>query len=396
MSTSTQHGYLIIADISGYTSFVAKTELEHSQEILTELLELLITRFQPLMKISKLEGDAVFVYAPEEIFVRSETLIDFIESIYVAFRDKQLSMRRSTTCTCNACRNIPSLDLKFFIHCGDYIQQTIANIKELIGSDVNLVHRLTKNHVTEATGWRAYMMFTEPCMNHNGLCIADAHTQIEAYESLGEVRTFNIDLHTRYKEIGQARCIVLEEQDADFIFQMDFPTPPSVTWEWLHNPEKRNLWNGGHVTWSTGDRPRGRPGLSSSNHCAHGELISTEVIVDWHPFEYYTTHSLQNGKHTFTETLRFEAQPNGGTRVRHVGKMHMSMPRFIRRAALRFMLITQHHNDKALALAAQLANEEFTKTAVYEDAMSSGSLSTLLQEVKKEALIDKTSLTHPD
>jgi class 3 adenylate cyclase len=84
MSTLTQHGYLIIADISGYTSFVAKTELEHSQEILSELLELLVSRFQPAMTISKLEGDAVFVYAPEAVFVCSETLIDFIESIYMA------------------------------------------------------------------------------------------------------------------------------------------------------------------------------------------------------------------------------------------------------------------------------------------------------------------------
>src|SRR3972149_1745752 len=161
MSTTTQHGYLIIADISGYTSFFAKTELEHSQEILSELLELLVSRFQPTMTISKLEGDAVFAYASEEVFARSETLIDFIESMYAAFRDRQLSIKRATTCTCNACRNIPSLDLKFFIHCGDYIQQTIANIKELVGSDVNLVHRLTKNHATEATGWRG-----EPVVSH--------------------------------------------------------------------------------------------------------------------------------------------------------------------------------------------------------------------------------------
>src|SRR5574338_1254099 len=186
MSTPAQHGYLIIADISGYTSFVAKTELEHSHEILSELLELLVSRFQPTMTISKLEGDAVFAYAPQEVFIRGETLVDFIESMYVAFRDKQLSMKRATTCTCNACRHIPSLDLKFSIHCGDYIQQTIANIKELIGSDVNLVNRLTKNHVTEATGWRAYMMFTEPCRIHNGLHLANAHVQMEEYESLGE------------------------------------------------------------------------------------------------------------------------------------------------------------------------------------------------------------------
>ena len=156
MSINTQHGYLVIADITGYTSFAAKTELEHSHEILSELLELLVSRFEPAMTISKLEGDAVFAYAPKEVFARGETLVDFVESMYVAFRDKLLSMKRLTTCTCNACRNIPSLDLKFFLHCGDYIQQSVANIKELVGSDVNLVHRLTKNHVTEATGWHAY------------------------------------------------------------------------------------------------------------------------------------------------------------------------------------------------------------------------------------------------
>ena len=39
MTAQTQHGYLILADISGYTSYVAKTELEHSQEIVGELLD---------------------------------------------------------------------------------------------------------------------------------------------------------------------------------------------------------------------------------------------------------------------------------------------------------------------------------------------------------------------
>jgi hypothetical protein len=361
LSKATQHGYLILADISGYTSFVAKTELEHSHEILSELLELLVSWFQSTMTISKLEGDAVFAYAPLELFVRGDTLVDFMEVMYVDFRDKQLSMKRATTCTCNACRNIPSLDLKFFLHCGDYIQQTIASIKELVGSDVNLIHRLTKNHVTETTGWRAYMMFTEQCLNHIQLDLANVHVQMEEYEHLGETKTFNVNLHQRYKEITEARCIMLEEKDADLTLQIDFPTPPAVTWEWIHNPDKRNLWNGGHVTWSTGDRPQGRPGIGSSNHCAHGESISTEVMVDWHPFEYYTAHSFERGKHVFTETMRFEVLSGGGTRVRDALKMHMPIPRFIRSAALKYVLITQHHYDKAMALAAQLANEEFAK-----------------------------------
>ncbi|MBI3162758.1 MAG: DUF2652 domain-containing protein [Chloroflexi bacterium] len=362
MSTTTQHGYLVIADISGYTSFVAKTELEHSHEILSELLELLVKRFQPAMTISKLEGDAVFAYAPGEVFARSETLIDFVESMYVAFRDKQLSMKRATTCTCNACRNIPTLDLKFFLHFGNYVFQTIANTRELVGSDVNLIHRLTKNHVTESTGWRAYMLLTEQCRNHIRLDFPDAYTQMEEYEHLGEVKTSNVDLHKRYKEITEARRIALEEKDADLVLRTDFSTPPSVTWEWIHNPDKRNLWNGGHVTWSAGDRPKGRSGVGSNNHCAHGESVSTEVIVDWHPFEYYTAHSFEKGKHAFSETIYFEALPNGRTRVHDMLKAHMPIPRFIRKIALKFVLINQHHYDEALTLAAQLAGEEFVKT----------------------------------
>ncbi len=44
MDYKTQHGYLILADISGYSSFVAKSELEHAHDILSELLELILKR----------------------------------------------------------------------------------------------------------------------------------------------------------------------------------------------------------------------------------------------------------------------------------------------------------------------------------------------------------------
>ena len=361
MSTVTQHGYLLIADISGYTSFVAKTELEHSHEILSDLLGLLVEKFQPLMTISKLEGDAVFAYAVENIFTRGETLIEFIESTYVAFRDKQVSMKRATTCTCNACRNIPTLDLKFIAHHGDFIIQNVMNIRELVGSDVNLIHRLTKNHVSDVTGWRAYMMFTEKCLDHLDMNLDDTHVQMEQYEHLGEIKTYNIDLHKRYKEITDTRQIMVDEKDADLIVSVDFSTPPAVTWEWMQDPIKRNLWNGGHVHWSLGERPKGRAGKGASNHCAHGKSVSTEVAVDWRPFDYSTADSFENGKKTFTETFRFEPLPDGGTRVHDLLRMHMPLPSFVRRAMLRFVMINQHHFDDAMRKAAELAAEEFAK-----------------------------------
>ena len=361
MATTTQHGYLVIADISGYTSFVAKTELEHSNEILSDLLELLVNKFKPLMTISKLEGDAVFAYAGEGVFSRGETLIEFIESTYVAFRDKQVSMKRATTCTCNACRNIPTLDLKFFAHHGDFIVQNVANIRELVGSDVNLVHRLTKNHIAESTGWRAYMLLTEKCLDHLKLNLDDTHVQVEEYEHLGEIKTYNLDLHKRYKEITDSRRIMIAEKDADLVVSVDFPTPPAVTWEWLQDPTKRNMWANGHIRWSLGERPKGRAGKGASNHCAHGKTLSTEVTLDWRPFDYSTTDSFENGKKTFSETFRFEPLPDGGTRVIDVMQLHMPVPRFIRRVLAKMVILGQHHYDEGIRKAAQLAGEEFSK-----------------------------------
>ncbi|MGZ9221374.1 MAG: DUF2652 domain-containing protein [Anaerolineales bacterium] len=358
MSAVAQHGYLLIADISGYTSFVAGTELEHSHEILADLLGTICEKVESILTLHKLEGDAVFAYIPEAKIRRGETILELIESTYVAFRDKQTSIKRATTCTCNACRNIPSLDLKFIAHHGDYIIQQVRDIREMVGSDVNLIHRLLKNHVAEATGWRAYMMFTERCLDHLKLNLENTHVQMEEYEHLGEVKTYNMDLHQRYKEIMDERRIVIDEKDADIVFNIDFSTPPPVTWEWIQDPVKRNLW-GGHIHWYAGDRPKGRAGRGASNHCAHGKTISTEVTLDWHPFEYSTVDSFENGKRMFSETFRFEPLPNGGTRLQDIMQMHLPLPRFIRRVIVRMIMVHQYKYDQLLHKAAQLAAEEY-------------------------------------
>ena len=84
-----------------------------------------------------------------------------MEGTYIAFRQALERMVLNTTCTCNACKNIPSLDLKFFIHHGTYMTQLLGAQTELVGSDVNLVHRLTKNSITEKTGVKAYAVYTQ-------------------------------------------------------------------------------------------------------------------------------------------------------------------------------------------------------------------------------------------
>lgn len=360
MNAGTQHGYLFLADISGYTSFVAGTELDHSHEILTDLLETICMQIEKLLTIHKLEGDAVFAYAPETIISRGETILELVESTYTAFRDRQTDIRRATTCTCRACQHIPSLDLKFIVHHGDYILQQVRGIREMVGSDVNLVHRLSKNHVTEATGWRAYLMITEPCLNHLELKLEGVHEQMESYEHLGEIKTINIDMHHRYEELKESRRVFLTEQDADLQFSVDFPTPPPVTWEWLQDPKRRNIWSG-DVHWYSGDRPKGRAGSGASNHCAHGKSVSTEVTVDWRPFEYATIDTYENGKKLFSETFRLEPLPGGGTHVTNLSRVHMPLPRPIRRMVAHAIFINRYKYDQMIRKAAQLAGEEYGK-----------------------------------
>ena len=290
MEQKPQHGYLVLADISGYTSYLAGVELDHAQGVLTDLLEIIVKNFKSLLTISKLEGDAVFGYVDEALVSRGETILELVEATYLAFRDRLEGIRRRTTCECNACRAIPMLDLKFIVHHGDYMTQSIAGIHELVGSDVNLVHRLLKNHIGERTGWKAYGLFTGQSLEH--LVVPcdprELHSFREEYEHLGTVETYSFNLHKRYAELSAQRKVVVTEAESDLIYDLDYPVPPAVLWDWLNDPARRAQWMLG-TTWSAAKRPGGRTGVGASNHCAHGKDEKTvEMVLDWKPFSYMT------------------------------------------------------------------------------------------------------------
>src|SRR5215510_1329630 len=190
MERKTQTGYLVLADISGYTSFVAKTEIEHADIALSYLLETIVEKLGGLLTISKLEGDAVFAYIEESKLPEAKALLDLIDQTYMAFRDFAKALHSQATCSCRACEAIPMLDLKFMVHHGHFVTQQIAGIKDLLGTDVNLVHRLTKNHVSASTGWQGYALFTHQGLEHMETDIVDFLQQTEAYEHLGEVQIY--------------------------------------------------------------------------------------------------------------------------------------------------------------------------------------------------------------
>ena len=201
MERKTQSGYLLLADISGYTSFVAKTEIEHAHIALSILLEALVEKLSDCLTISKLEGDAVFCYCETDQLPKDKSLLELVDHTYAAFRDRAKSLYAHATCDCKACKAIPTLDLKFIVHYGDFIVQQVAGIKDLLGTDVNLIHRLAKNHVSESTGWQGYALFTQPGLEQLQMDKSIFVQQTEAYEHLGAVETYVMDMHVRYARL---------------------------------------------------------------------------------------------------------------------------------------------------------------------------------------------------
>src|SRR3954468_16253535 len=55
---------MIIADISGYTSYLTGTEIDHAQNVLEDLLETVYAKLAPAFTMVKAEGDALFLFAP--------------------------------------------------------------------------------------------------------------------------------------------------------------------------------------------------------------------------------------------------------------------------------------------------------------------------------------------
>ena len=201
MERKTQTGYLMLADISGYTSFVAQTEIDHAHLALSFLLETIMEKISSLLTIFQLEGDAVFAYAEESQLQEGKSLLELIDQTYLAFREKALALYAGATCPCRACKALPTLDLKFMVHHGDFIIRQVAGIQHLLGTDVNLLHRLSKNHVSESTGWRGYALFTNQGLERMQTDKTSFVQQTESYEHLGEVKTYVMDMHARYEEM---------------------------------------------------------------------------------------------------------------------------------------------------------------------------------------------------
>lgn len=283
-------GYLLLGDISGYTEFLTSTELEHSHAIVTELTKLIRATLCPPMQFVKVEGDAVFCFAPHDAFPNGELLVELTESCYFDFTSRLLDMSRSTTCTCDACRAISCLDLKFVAHHGSFIVHRDDDGRvDLAGPDVILVHRLLKNTIVDTGGPESYAFFTDPCLTGpTGALELPRHT--EAYDMFEPVSGGVQDLAAVAARRREEQVVRLTDDDADIVMSYTVDAPPAVCWQYLVEPGKR-LRHVGAVETGIDIHPNadGRYGAGASSHCAHGENgDALREYLDWRPYDYFT------------------------------------------------------------------------------------------------------------
>lgn len=289
MLSSPRHACLVIADISGYTSYLAGVELDHAQDILADLMDTVVRALRPAFRLAKLEGDAAFVYAVTDRLDGS-VLQDTVEGCYFAFQRRLRDVRQATTCPCNACTRIPTLDLKLIAHHGLVAEQRMAGRGELMGRDVIVVHRLLKNTVEADVGIGAYALYTEACIEAMGLedpAAAGLRPHRETYDAIGEVAAWIRDLAAAWRAEQDRAMVVVEPSETGWSVEADLPGPPSLAWTFLTAPEHRLRWQAG-ITGFDERTVQGRRGIGTVNHCRHGKDTILEEILDWRPPQHQT------------------------------------------------------------------------------------------------------------
>jgi hypothetical protein len=193
-------GLLMLADISGYTAFLARVTEAHpdlvggagpvppAYDFMLTLLDLVAAEMQPTFTAIQTEGDALFAVADAgTVRLAGRDVLGTIASTYSSYHARIEEQRRMQGHDCSACVLLSSLELKFIVHAGSFVVHELPTRTHLAGPAVNLVHRLLKNRVTEQTGLRGYVLLTDPALELLGLDQSEGVRHSETYSDAGAI-----------------------------------------------------------------------------------------------------------------------------------------------------------------------------------------------------------------
>jgi len=327
---STDSGYLLIADITGYTTFLTASELDHARGILEGLFSALLAKLHSPFVLSNIQGDAILAHARGAQVADGHNVINTVEALYFGFAHELEHMINNTTCQCAACRNMSKLDLKLLVHYGPYVEQSIGGRTELGGPDVIVIHRLLKNTIVEDTGVAAYAAYTEAAVARIDVpeYFADAARHTETIEKFPDCVLCVVDMQPLWQTQRQRETIIVAEADRWFPdVTADLRMPPDRTWHYFTHPDRRGDWVDNVVNFTRTRTERGRNVAGTVDHCAHGDgSVSVFTTIDARPYDHITCNLALPLNGTVRFTI-FIAPIPGGSRVTvRVGKPTTASP----------------------------------------------------------------------
>ena len=261
-------GTLVLADISGYTKYMAGTEHEHSIEILRELIETIANSFDGRLRVDQLEGDALCATTERT----DPKIVEWLHDTFGRFHHRLRDIRELSTCPCRACANAGDLGLKFIVHRGEFSRQQIGTAVQLYGTDVNLVHRLAKNTVP----LREYIFATDATIAGWPRSASDAFIAAPQTYDVGQVQASYADLATVKERALADRVVEVKPKEAKLHIQYRYDGPPEQVWRILMEPQSRQRYLGVPRV----DMIPGAKGtyLGAEFHCRHGKDLQNKTV----------------------------------------------------------------------------------------------------------------------
>jgi hypothetical protein len=236
--------FLFLPDISGFTEFVQTTEVEHSQHVISELLEVLIEANTEQLQLAEIEGDALFFYKENEI-PSLEKLLAQVEHMFTAFHSHLKLLEKNRICPCNACSSAPKLQLKIIAHCGALQFINVQNNRKPFGSQVIEAHRLMKNSVDSDN----YVLLSKELTNH--IHLSDSYkTKLYNFNAgsnwydgkeLNYLYSIIDKKELKLKPLQLAKKIEFDKPPS-FVLENQFPIAANQLLEHLTNFKHRKHW----------------------------------------------------------------------------------------------------------------------------------------------------------
>ncbi|MBR9999375.1 MAG: DUF2652 domain-containing protein [Cyclobacteriaceae bacterium] len=232
--------FIFIPDISGFSDFVNETEINHSQHIISELLEIIIRSDSLGLKVSEIEGDAILFYSKEIPAV--EDILLQAQEMFINFHHHLRKYETLRICQCGACKTASKLSLKFIAHAGSFSFINVQGFHKPFGKAVVTAHKLLKNSIPNSE----YLLLTDDLISLN-----EEPVNIVTQAKFEDVEELSTGLNYKYINLNYLNDLIPPVEHFDLPQKTKNPVrlriiinrPMEEIHSWLIDLEFKKKWN---------------------------------------------------------------------------------------------------------------------------------------------------------